>query len=181
MLHYWYTVSKILLFRKLKPQIELDQTIERRFRVRLFDCDGLRVMTASRYPAYMDYIRWELIARSKLYSAIVKRGLAPTLGSQKIIYRKPLKRWTRFTIRLETAGWDEKWVYHTHYFVQNNRVKAIGITRALIWKKDVPHILSDIIAEADGPRGINPPPDWVQKLFLDDKSVVESAQSSLIT
>ena len=119
MLHYWYTVLKILVMRRFRPALAFDQSLERTFRVRLMDCDGLRVMTASKYPAYMDFIRWELLARSPLYDPIVKRGLAPTLGSQKLIYRKPLKRWTRFVRSLETMGWDEKWVYHAHYFRQN--------------------------------------------------------------
>ncbi len=176
MIHYWYTIIKILILRNFQSSVAINESITRSFRVRLFDCDGLRVMTASKYPAYMDYLRWELIARSKLYKAIVGRGMAPTLGSQKIIYRKPLKLWTKFNIRLETSGWDDKWVYHIHYFIQDDYTKAIGVTRALIWKKDVPHILADIIKEAGGPSVAEPPPAWVMKLFEDDKTIIEESQ-----
>ena len=176
MLFYWFTIVKIMIARKFQKPVRLDETIERSFRVRLFDCDGLRVMTASKYPVYMDFIRWELIARSKLYHAIVKRGLAPTLGSQKIIYRKPLKIWSRFRVSLETVGWDEKWVYHTHTFIQNGQVRAIGITRALIWKRDVPHVLADIIREAGGPDQVQLPPDWVAKMFEDDKALLKGLE-----
>lgn len=174
MLYYWFTIIKILLLRKFQPSVDMDQTIDRTYRVRLFDCDGLRVMAASKYTVYMDFIRWELIARSKLYDSIVKRRLAPSLGSQKIIYRKPLKIWSRFQIVLETVGWDEKWVYHTHAFRQDDQVKAIGVTRALIWKRDIPHVLADIIKEAGGPSAPQPPPAWVVKLFEEDKSILTS-------
>ena len=175
MIYYWFSIAKILVLRKFQTSVALDQTIERSYRVRLFDCDGLRVMTASKYPVYMDFIRWELIARSRLYQSIVKRGLAPTLGSQKIIYRKPLKRGTRFVLSLKTAGWDEKWVYHLHYFRQAEATMAIGVTRSLIWKKDVPHLLADVIAEAGGPTSPKPPPAWVQDLFQNDKEIIEMA------
>lgn len=172
MIYYWFTIIKILLLRKFQPTVEMDQQLERTYRVRLFDCDGLRVMTASKYTVYMDFIRWELIARSKLYDSIVKRRLAPSLGSQKIIYRKPIKIWSRFQLVLETVGWDDKWVYHTHTFKQNGQVKAIGITRALIWKRDVPRALAEIIEEAGGPREIQSPPEWVMKLFDQDKQIL---------
>ena len=33
------------------------------------------------------------------------------LTSQKIIYKKPLKRWKKFNITLKIEGSDEKWVY----------------------------------------------------------------------
>ena len=46
MLHYWYTVLKILVMRRFRPALAFDQSLERTFRVRLMDCDGLRVMTA---------------------------------------------------------------------------------------------------------------------------------------
>ena len=174
MFYYWYSIIKILILRNFQTKVNYDQTIRRTFRVGLFDSDGFRVMAAAKYPIYMDFLRWELIARSKLFKAIVKRGLAPTLGSQKIIYRKPLKLWSRFTVILESVGMDDKWVYHAHYFEQDNEVKAVGITRALIWKKDIPTALADILKEI-GADEKKAPPTWVSKLFSDDKKIIQQA------
>lgn len=175
MLYYWYRIIRILIESKFQKQVDFEEDLTRTFRVRLFDCDGLRVMTAFKYAAYMDFVRWELIARSKLYKEIVMKGFAPTLGSQKIIYRKPLKRWTTFHVRLQTVGWDEKWVYHVHKFEQNGEIKAIGITRALIWKKDKPKLLLGILQNI-GVREINKKaPDWVLGLFQTDKAIISNA------
>ena len=172
MFYYWYRIIRILIAKNFQKQIDIEAELSRKFTVRLFDCDGLRVMTAFKYAAYMDFIRWEMIARSKLYSEIVLKGLAPTLGSQKIIYRKPLKRWTEFTLKVHTAGWDDKWVYHIHKFEQKGEIKAVGITRALIWKKDKPQILQQIL-ENVGVKDINrKPPDWVLKLFQSDADII---------
>ena len=176
MLHYWFTILKILILRNFQRPIHPEDTLSRTFRVRLFDCDGLRVMTASKYPAYMDFIRWELIARSKLYQAIVKNGLAPALGSQKIIYRKPIKIWTKFNLVLDTVGWDEKWIYHVHKFEQKGELKAIGITRALIWRKDVPSMMEKILLEAGAKNLKKTPPAWVTHLFEDDKEIIKNNQ-----
>ena len=172
MIYYWYTIIKILVLRNFQSKVCYNQTIRRTFRVGFFDCDGLRVMTAAKYPIYMDFLRWELIARSKLYNAIVKRGLAPTLGSQKIIYRKPLKIWSKFDVVLESVGMDDKWVYNVHYFEQENEVKAIGITRALIWKKDIPTALTDIMKEV-GATENKIPPIWILDLFKKDKEIIK--------
>ncbi|MGM5470108.1 acyl-CoA thioesterase [Flavobacteriaceae bacterium LMO-SS05] len=174
MIYYWYTILKILILRNFQSEVSYDQTIRRTFRVGPFDCDGLRVMTAAKYPIYMDFIRWELIARSKIFKAVVKRGLAPTLGSQKIIYRKPLKIWSKFDLILESVGTDDKWIYNVHYFEQDNEVKAIGITRALIWKRDVPTALVDIMKEI-GATEITNPPEWVLNIFREDKEILEHA------
>lgn len=172
MFHYWFTIGRMLASRYTRPRVRYDATIRRRFRVRLFDCDGLRVMTAAKYPMYMDFIRWEMIARSKMFDAIVKRGYAPTLGSQKIIYRRPLKVWTPFEVELELAGYDEKWIYHIHRFWQQGEMRAIGITRALIWKRDVPAALSEMMAFV-GAEGERPPAAWVTALFANDREVLE--------
>jgi len=171
-LHYWFTIGRMLLTRYTLPRVRFDATIRRRFRVRLFDCDGLRVMTAAKYPMYMDFIRWEMIARSALFDAIVKRGLAPTLGSQKIIYRRPLKLWSAFEVELELAGYDDKWIYHIHRFAQHGELRAIGITRALIWKRDVPTAMTELL-QLLGATGPMPPSPWVAQLFESDRDVLE--------
>ncbi|MFT5864185.1 MAG: acyl-CoA thioesterase FadM, partial [Flavobacteriales bacterium] len=162
--------------RKFQSEVNYNQTIQRSFRVGLFDCDGLRVMTAAKYPIYMDFIRWELIARSKLFKAIVQRGLAPSLGSQKIIYRKPLKIGSKFDLILESAGMDDKWVYYVHYFKQNNEIKAIGIARTLVWKKDIPTALADIMKEVGATQKTDPPL-WVSNIFKEDKEIIQDANA----
>jgi acyl-CoA thioesterase FadM len=173
MLYYWYRVVWILIARRFQTQIDIEDELTRSFHVRLFDCDGFRVMTAFKYAAYMDFVRWELIARSKLYNEILPKGLAPSLGSQKIIYRKPLKLWTKFTVRLKTMGWDEKWVYHLHKFEQNGEVKAVGITRALIWKKDKPQILRQILQNIAVKNLDKKPPEWITNLFQTDTNIIQ--------
>ncbi len=179
MLYYWYRILRILLSRKFQKPLAIDSPVRRRFRVRMFDCDGLRVMTASRYPVYMDFVRWEIIARSDLYNLILKAGLAPTLGSQKIIYRRPLKIFSRFWVHLELAGWDDKWIYHVHTFVQDGRTAAIGVTRALIWKRDVSVSLQEIMIKAGVTEEVNMPAAWIQQLFENDKAILTNHSTSL--
>ena len=174
MFYYWYRIVWILIARKFQSQVDIEEELTRTFRVRLFDCDGFRVMTAFKYAAYMDLIRWEMIARSKLFNEILPKGLAPTLGAQKIIYRKPLKLWTKFTLRLQTMGWDEKWVYHIHKFEQSGEVKAIGITRALIWKKDKPQILREILQNIAVKNLDKKPPEWIANLFNTDTDIIQN-------
>lgn len=177
MFHYWLTIGRMLASRYTRPRVRFDATIRRRFRVRLFDCDGFRVMTAAKYPMYMDFIRWEMIARSALFEAVVRRGLAPTLGSQKLIYRKPLKVWTTFELELELAGFDDKWIYHIHRFVQEGEVRALGITRALIWKRDVPTALTELM-QAVGATEPMPPPAWVQVMFAADRDLLANGAAT---
>jgi hypothetical protein len=45
---------------------------------------------------------------------------------------------------LESAGMNDKWVYHIHNFYKKNKVKAIGMTRIIIWKSDISTALSNI-------------------------------------
>ena len=56
---------------------------------------------------------------------------------------------------------------------------AIGITRALIWKLDVPHLMADIIREVGGKEDVKQPPDWIAKLFADDKDIINDAGEQL--
>jgi acyl-CoA thioesterase FadM len=174
MFYYWFRIVWILVARRFQTQVNIEEELTRSFRVRLFDCDGFRVMTAFKYAAYMDLIRWEMIARSKLFKEILPKGLAPTLGAQKIIYRRPIKLWTKFTLRLHTMGWDDKWVYHVHKFEQNGEVKAIGITRALIWKKDKPQILREILQNIGVKNLDKEPPEWITNLFQTDANILQN-------
>ncbi|MCK0190165.1 thioesterase family protein [Arenibacter sp. F20364] len=82
----------------------------------------------------MDFIRFEKMFRSKLFKNTVKKGMYAVLGSQKIIYKRPLKMWSTFKITLILEGWDDKWVYHSQVFEQEDQVCAIGYTKAAFWK-----------------------------------------------
>lgn len=145
MFYYWYRIVRILIAKNFQKKVDVENELTRAFKVRFLDCDGLRVMAAFKYTVYMDLIRWELIARSGIYREMVQKRLGPALGAQKIIYRKPLKLRTKFNLRLRTVGWDEKWVYNVHKFEQDGEIKAIGVTKALIWRKDKPQIFIEIL------------------------------------
>jgi acyl-CoA thioesterase FadM len=174
MLFYWYNVVRIFLMRYAKKRLDVNKPFIKKFRVKSFDCDALRVMAAYKYFIYMDYARWEQFARTDLYRAVLTRKLAPCLGSQKMIYRKPIKRGTRVSMHVEIAGWDNRWFYHVHTFMQQDEVKAIGVTRGLFWRKDKLNTLDEIVQASGFSNTKKDPPDWVLQLFENDSEIIRS-------
>lgn len=135
MVYYWLHLIYIFAFSKLFwKKVDLLSPQVRKRRVSLLDCDTFRYMANSKYSYYMDFIRFKKMFRSDLYANTVKKGMFAVLGAQKIIYKKPLKMWSQFTITLVLDGWDEKWVYHKQIFEQDNQTCAIGLTKAAFWK-----------------------------------------------
>ena len=135
MVYYWLHLLYIFIGSKLFwKEVDLlsDQTRERR--VSILDCDTFRYMSNAKYAYYMDFIRFEKMFRSKLFENTVQKGMYAVLGSQKIIYKRPLKMWSSFRITLVLEGWDDKWVYHSQVFEQNDQICAIGYTKAAFWK-----------------------------------------------
>lgn len=135
MIYYWLQIFYLYIgSRFFWSKMDVTSNLSRKHRVGIFDCDSLRYMANSRYFYYMDFIRFEKLFRSPLFEQTVKKGMYGVLGSQKIIYKKPLKRWSTFTITLVLEGWDDKWFYHKQIFTQENQVCAIGYTKAAFWK-----------------------------------------------
>ena len=127
----------------------------------------------------MDYARWEQFARTDLCRVVFTKKLAPSLGSQKIIYRKPIKRGARVSMHVEIAGWDNHWFYHVHTFMQQGEIKAIGVTRGLFWRKDKLNTLEEIVQSSGFSNAKKTPPDWVLKLFENDGQIIQHVISAI--
>ena len=135
MLYYWLNLLNIFICSRLFwKKVDLTSNQTRKRRVSILDCDTFRYMSNAKYAYYMDFIRFEKMFRSKLFENTVKKGMYAVLGSQKIIYKRPLKMWSTFRITLVLEGWDDKWVYHSQVFEQHDQICAIGYTKAAFWK-----------------------------------------------
>tara|TARA_R110001592_G_scaffold136025_6_gene352721 strand:+ start:5440 stop:5970 length:531 start_codon:yes stop_codon:yes gene_type:complete len=175
MLYYWLNLIYIYVGSKFFwTKIDLDSELTRTRRVRILDCDSLRYMANSKYFYYMDFIRFEVMFRSNLYENTFKKGIFPVLGSQKIIYKKPLKRWAKFKVTIVLEGWDDKWGYHSQVFKQNNEICAIGYTKFAFWKDKKALHLPSILADCGIKKEDTNPPSEVLNMFKNDYEIIKS-------
>ncbi|WP_262511304.1 acyl-CoA thioesterase [Arenibacter echinorum] len=138
------------------------------------DCDSLRYMANSKYFYYMDFIRFEILFRSKLYDNTFKKGIFPVLGSQKFIYKKPLKRWTKFKITISLEGWDDKWVYHRQTFRQKGEIYAVGYTKVAFWKNKKALNMRNIIYDSGFHKTEMKPAANILNMFKDDYDILKT-------
>ncbi|WP_339895286.1 acyl-CoA thioesterase [uncultured Algibacter sp.] len=174
MFYYWLHIIYIFICSKLFwDKVDATSTISRTRRVSILDCDSLRFMANSRYLYYMDLIRFEITFRSKLYENTIKKSMFGVLGSQKIIYKKPLKRWSQFKITLVLEGWDDKWVYHSQIFEQNNEICAVGYTKAAFWKNKKVQDIKKILSDSGVQESERKVPEAIQNIFKDDYNLLK--------
>ena len=174
MFYYWLHILYIFIGSKLFwKKVPVKADLKRVRKVSILDCDALRFMANSKYFYYMDLIRFELLFRSKLYNSTVKKGMFPVLGSQKIIYKKPLKRWTTFTITLVLEGWDDKWAYHRQVFEQDNQICALGFTKVAFWKNKKAQQMTAILHEAGLTDAAMNVPETIKNIFDHDYHLLD--------
>ena len=178
MIYFWYRAFLILIKRIFQKSISTEDIFENTFRVGIFDCEGFRVMSAFKYANYVEYNRWEFTVKSPIFKEIYLNGCSTATGSQKFIYRKPIKFWTVFKVRFKTVGWDDKWIYNVQVFEQNKEVKAMCISRSLVWKKDKPQILRTILGNIGIHELERTPPSWVLEVFIHDKESIGQANEN---
>ncbi len=175
MLYYWLHLMYLYLgSRFFWKKVSIEDDLSRTRRVNILDCDALNYMANSKYFYYMDFIRYEVLLRSKLYDTTFKKGMFPVIGSQKFIYKKPLKRWSKFTITLILEGWDDKWVYHRQVFKRKGEVYAIGFTKVAFWKYRRAQDMRKIIAASGALHKEMDPPTTILRLFESDYSIIKS-------
>ena len=175
MLYYWLHLFYIFIGSRLFwRKVDLISNQTRKRRVGILDCDTFRYMSNSKYAYYMDFIRFEKMFRSQLYDNTVKKGMFAVLGSQKIIYKKPLKMWSTFHITLVLEGWDDKWVYHKQVFTQNNQLCAIGYTRAAFWKNKKAQDMRMILENSGVTRTEMNPPEEIHEIFNRDYQLLKA-------
>ncbi|MDT7827327.1 acyl-CoA thioesterase [Pricia sp. S334] len=181
MLYYWLHILYIFIGSKLFwDKVDLVSNQTRKRWVSLLDCDTFRYMSNSKYAYYMDFIRFEKMFRSKLYQNTVKKGMFAVLGSQKIIYKKPLKMWSTFHITLAVEGWDDKWVYHKHIFTQKDEVCAIGYTKAAFWKNNKAQDIRKIFKNCGLTQNEMNISQKIQQVFDGDYQLLKSSTDSSI-
>ncbi len=168
-----------LVFRFFKKEVELGCDYTSYQRVGVFDSEGMRVMANSRYGYFMDFARFEVVCRSRMFDETIKKGVFPMLGAQKMIFKKPLKLFCKYKIRLVWEGWDGKWLYHRHIFVRKNQVYAIGLTKTGFWKNKELVNMKQLLHDSGMKTQVMKPSQEFLKMFETDRQFLKESQSLL--
>ena len=81
MIYYWLHLIYIYVGSKfIWKKVDLNSDLTRIRRVSILDCDSLKYMANSKYFFYMDFIRFEIQFRSKLYESTFKKGKFAVIG-----------------------------------------------------------------------------------------------------
>ncbi len=102
----------------------------------------------------------------------MKKKLVVILGGQKIIYRRPVRILRRFKLVMRITGWDDKWMYVSHYFEQNGTVSAAVISK--IGMRSSAGLYSPKKAMEELGYSHMAPEDWILKTFRDDLETLGS-------
>lgn len=179
MLKFWLKAGWVLGSKSFAKPINMEQDFVRHFRVGLFDCEALRLMSAFRYARYLDFMRWEFVVRSPLFNELLSRKAFMGLGCQKIIHRKPLKLFARFSIITRMEGWDNKWVYPSQHFVHDGQLMALCVSRSAIQHRGKPLGLGEIAFQIGLSAAQRQAAPWVLAVFEQDTTALAEASQAV--
>ena len=180
MIYYWYRCLKIYIYSRLIwSQVTVNSILARNYRVGILDCEGLKYMANSRFNYYMDFIRLESMFRSSLYDNTIKKGMLAILGSQKVVYKRPLRIWSTFTVKLILEEWDEKWAYHRHIFIQDQQVCAIGLSKLAFRTHKKMQNMSEIIIDCGITKSGMEPTTAIKQIFNQDYNLLQNAVTDI--
>ncbi len=144
----------LMLFVKslFRPRIRVMDESKLNFLVLPNDLDVYGHVNNSRYLAFMDLGRMDLILRSDLGQIISQNGWNPVIGSVSISFRRSLKLFEKFTLRTRIIWWDEKWFYIDQRFESSSQgVCAFAVAKGVFVKHGRRVPVEQVLAKARVP------------------------------
>lgn len=105
-------------------------------------------MNNGRYLTICDLTRVDMFIRTGLAKTMIKEKWIPVISEHTMKYKKPLKLFQKYIIKMEITGWDDKSFKMLHTFVVNDRIVAEGTSCGVIVSK----------------KGVIPPVDVMEKV-----------------
>jgi len=118
------------------PPIRMGEAIERRFRVLPNDLDINAHMNNGRYMTIVDLMIVEYFIRCGLFKVLLSRRWRPMLGGSIMHFRRGLKPFDVYTLRLKLVSWDERWNYMAFEFLREGRGAASGLCKGAVVGRD---------------------------------------------
>ena len=166
-MNLYLRLLRVLLTSVFREDLHYSEAVESAFRVWLHDLDALGHMNNGRYHQIMDVARAEWMQRTGVLPAIRRNRWAPILGGGFIRYRQSLKILTPYRVRTRLLGWDQRWFFLEHVFVDGRgRCVAVGVTRAALraagaWVH-ADEVVSHVHAGAESPPVPDHLKDWLE-------------------
>ena len=92
-------------------------------------------MNNGRHLTICDLTRVDMFIRTGLARTMVNEKWMPVISEHTMKYKKPLKLFQKYEIKMEVTDWDDRSFQMLHTFLVGNRVVAEGTSLGLILSK----------------------------------------------
>jgi YbgC/YbaW family acyl-CoA thioester hydrolase len=139
------------LLVRFRPKVDLWEGSRTPFRVLPNDLDVFRHLTNSRYLAFCDLGRLDLLVRARYWHEVKRRGWFPVVTAQTITYRRSLTLWQRFEVRTKLVGFDDKHSYIEQTFLsRSGETMARAVVQVRFLKRSGGSVLAEELMDAAG-------------------------------
>lgn len=126
----------LLLSSVVKPQLPHIRPInELNMMVLPNDLDINLHMNNGRYLTICDLTRVDMFIRTGLAKTMLKQKWMPIITEHTMTYKKALKPFQRYKVKMEVTGWDNRNFNMLHTFLVGDRVIAEGTSKGVIYSK----------------------------------------------
>lgn len=158
-----FRLFRIVLAARFRPRTSFLEGTSVFFRVWPTDLDPLWHMNNGKYCSLMDLGRVDMMLRNGLWKLIAKEGWYPVIAAEWIRFKSSLTPFTRFELRTQPIGWDDKSFYLRQVFLVKGRTAAVGLVRARFLSKSGGTIDARTMVDKISPGAQSPPlPDYVR-------------------
>jgi acyl-CoA thioesterase FadM len=139
-MNLWLRLLHLVLASLFRPRIRPTDISRLAFRVWPHDLDTSLHMNNGRYWTIMDLGRADLMIRSGLWRAMLKKGWVPVVNAAKIRFRRELRLFQPFTLETRVVTWAETFVVMEHRILTQGRdggeiVNAVALVRAGLYER----------------------------------------------
>ena len=99
------------------------------------DIDINMHMNNGRYLTICDLSRVDMFLRTGLGKTMLQQSWMPVISEHSMKYKKALKLFQKYEVKMEVVGWNEKSFEMQHTFLVDNRVVAEGMSLGVVVSK----------------------------------------------